>query len=133
MKPIDVKTTTKLKIIKNNKGKKMKKLKPKYRVNDIVRISKYKNLFEKGYEANFTTELFKVVKVNSTYPPTYILEDMDKNPIQGSFYEAELQKTQNPDVYLVEKMLKRKGRNVFVKWLGFSNEHNSWVSKNAIV
>ncbi|GBP03914.1 hypothetical protein EVAR_91075_1 [Eumeta japonica] len=60
-------------------------------------------------------------------------EDYNGNPIKGGFYEEELSKASHPDTYLVEKVLKTKGEKVLVKWLGFSNNHNSWISKDEIL
>lgn len=105
----------------------------KFKVGDVVRISKTKHVFEKGYVPNWTTELFKIVKVQITNPVTYLLEDMIGAPIKGGFYEQELQKTNNPDVYLVEKVLRRKGNKVYVKWLGFDKSHNSWIDSTNIL
>lgn len=101
----------------------------KFSVGDIVRISKAKHIFEKGYMPNWTTELFKVSKVKITNPVTYLLEDLEGSPIKGAFYEAELQQTKQPDLYLVEKVLRKRGNKVYVKWLGFDNRHNSWINK----
>lgn len=72
----------------------------KYNIGDIVRISKYKHVFEKGYLPNWTTELFEIVKVCVTNPVVYLLKDMQGQPIQGCFYEDELQKTSQPNVYI---------------------------------
>lgn len=91
----------------------------KFKIGDDVRISKYKNLFAKGYTPNWTTEIFKIIKIKKTNPATYLLQDGQGQPIAGSFYEHELQRTSNPDVYLVERVIKRRGDNIFVKWLGF--------------
>lgn len=107
--------------------------KVKYKIGDHVRISKYKGDFQKGYTPNWSTEIFKVIKVNNTIPVTYKIEDQRKQLILGSFYEQELQKTKFPDVYLVEKVLKKKGNKLFVKWLGLSSNENSWIDKKAIV
>ncbi|KAJ8911384.1 hypothetical protein NQ315_013519 [Exocentrus adspersus] len=108
--------------------------KPKFKVGDIVRVSKSKHVFEKSYKPNWTTELFKIVKVQITNPITYLLEDnMQEHPIRGGFYEEELQKTSNPDIYLVEKVLKRKGKKVYVRWLGFDQSHDSWIDITNIV
>ena len=60
---------------------------PKFKVGDMVRISKYKSTFTKGYEANFTEELFKVNKVIRGYPNVYEIEDLEGDPIIGRFYE----------------------------------------------
>lgn len=107
--------------------------KRKFQVGDIVRLSKYKHLFEKGYTPKWTTELFKISKIKITNPTTYLLEDREGNPIKGCFYEEELQKTNHPDIYLVEKVLKRKGNKLYVKWLGFDKKHNSWIKTLNIV
>lgn len=128
-KPTDVTSTTRLTAYNHIKIF----LKPKFRIGDSVRISKFKGIFEKGYTANFSTELFKVVKINVTNPTTYLLEDLTGRPIKGCFYEMELQKSKHPDVYLVEKILRKKGNKIFVKWLGLPEEHNSWINKTAIV
>lgn len=105
----------------------------KYKIGDVVRISKQKALFEKGYTRNWSTELFTIQKVKITNPVTYLLEDYRKHPILGAFYESELQKVKHQDIYLVEKVIRKKGSKVFVKWLGLDNSHNSWVNKSEIV
>ncbi|XP_044578949.1 uncharacterized protein LOC123261422 [Cotesia glomerata] len=106
-----------------------KLLKNKFKVGDKVRISKYKNVYEKGYTANWTTEIFTINKVQNTNPTTYKLADYQDQPIEGAFYSEELSKTKHPDVYLVEKIVKKKGSKYYVKWLGFDTTHNSWINK----
>ncbi|KYN30174.1 hypothetical protein ALC57_00370 [Trachymyrmex cornetzi] len=105
----------------------------KFKVDDSVRVSKYKTVFEKGYTPNWTTEVFKIIKVQHTNPVTYLLEDYRGKSIAGAFYEHELHHTTHPDVYLVEKVLRRKGNWVYVKWLGFDGSHNSWIHKNNVI
>ena len=105
----------------------------KFKLGDSVRVSKYKTIFEKGYTPNWSTEVFKIVKVRQTNPVTYLLEDWRGNPIEGGFYEYELLKAAVPGVYLVEKILRRKDDKVFVKWLGFDKEHNSWINKDDVL
>lgn len=105
----------------------------KFKVNDLVRISKYREAFSKGYTPNWSNEIFKVVEVKKTNPYTYILEDSEGQKIKGGFYSEELNKVTHPNVYLVEKILKKKGKNVFVKWLGLSNKHNSWISSSKLI
>lgn len=107
--------------------------KGKYKVGDFVRISKHKHIFQKGYEPNWSTEIFIIDKVQLTNPVTYKLKDLHNNSIEGGFYEFELQKTTHSNVYLVEKILRKKGSQVYVKWLGFNNTHNSWVDKSNII
>ena len=111
---------------------------PRFSLNEMVRVSKYKNIFEKGYEANFTEEIFKIVKIFRGDPNMYGLEDHEKEPIIGKFYESELSVVdKKDDIYKVEKTLKRKkvkGKEmVLVKWLGYSNKHNSWIPKESVV
>jgi len=67
--------------------------KPTLNVGDRVRIQKYKNIFEKGYTPEWTKEIFVVDKVNNTNPITYKIKDLSEEPILGSFYAEELQKT----------------------------------------
>lgn len=134
-KPSDVNKANQM-IIKSNIIKSRRHLldlKPKFQVGDYVRISKFKGDFYKGYTPNWSTEIFIIVKVNPTNPPTYQLEDKHKQKILGSFYEYEIQRTKFPDLYLIEKVIKRKGNKLFVKWLGLSDKNNSWVNKNSVV
>lgn len=105
----------------------------KFKVGDFVRISKYREMFSKGYLASWSNEIFVIKKVKVTNPATYILHDQKGEEIQGGFYNEELQKVKHPDVYLVEKVLRRKGNKVYVKWLGLEKSHNSWISKNEIL
>lgn len=102
-------------------------LNTKFKKGDIVRISKSKTIFAKGYLPNWGTELFTITKVKRTTPVTYELEDHQGQPIKGCFYKEELQKTKHPDVYIIEKIIKKKGNKMYVKWLGFDSSHNSWV------
>ncbi|CAK1578742.1 unnamed protein product [Parnassius mnemosyne] len=105
-------------------------VKRKY-VGDYVRISKYKGTFENGYTPNWSTEIFIIRKLQNTIPTTYLIEDTIRGqPILGGFYAQELQKTKNPNIYLVEKVLRRKGNKVLVKWLGLSSSENSWIDKS---
>jgi len=105
----------------------------RFKVGDSVRVSKYKTLFEKGYTPSWTTEVFKITKVQKTNPVTYLLEDSCGKSVAGGFYEYELHRVTNPDVYLVEKVLRKRKNEVYVKWLGFDNSHNSWIHKNNVL
>lgn len=127
MKPKDVDKSNANKLLKSAYTHLKVVGKQKFKSGDIVRISKSKHVFEKGYVPNWTTELFKISKVNITNPTTYILEDMQGQPISGGFYEAELQKTKQPDVFLIERIIRKKGKKMYVKWLGLNNSNNSWV------
>uniref|UniRef100_A0A1Y1MVM7 Integrase catalytic domain-containing protein n=1 Tax=Photinus pyralis TaxID=7054 RepID=A0A1Y1MVM7_PHOPY len=129
MKPIEVKADTKLDAYNHIKLFNNKKC--RFNVGDVVRISKFKSIFAKGYTPNWSSELFKIIKVQITNPVTYLLEDMKAKPILGGFYEHELQKAKYSDVYLVEKVLRRKKDKVYVKWLGL--DEKSWIDKNNVV
>ena len=104
--------------------------KSKYRVGDKVRISKYKRpVFDKGYTANWTEEVFTVDKIQYTNPITYRLKDLSGEEISGSFYEQEMQKAVQ-DVYRIEKVIRRDPRKgkALVKWSGYPEKFNSWVN-----
>lgn len=117
------------------KSPKLAVKKAKLNLGNLVRISKYKGVFSKGFDINWSTELFKIYKINNSSPLTYMLQDLNNQPIKGCFYESELQKTEFPDIYLVEKILKerkRKGvQEVLVKWLGFSDP--TWTEKQNVI
>ncbi|XP_074096350.1 uncharacterized protein LOC141525687 [Cotesia typhae] len=102
----------------------------KFKVGDKVRISKYKHVFDKGYTPNWTTEIFTIKSVQNTNPTTYKLVDYQDQPIEGGFYNEELSKVKYPDVYLVEKVIRKRGHKYYVKWLGFDTKHNSWINKS---
>ena len=130
MKPQDVTAEDEEKLMHRfKKQRKIPRRKPKFKVGDRVRVSKHKLVFEKGYTPNWTTEIFTVDQVMSTNPVTYNLKDYPNQPI-GGFYEQELVKVRHPDIYLVEKVIKKRGDKVFVKWLGFDSLHNSWTDKS---
>ena len=77
--------------------------------------------------------MFTISQQLNTQPPTYRLKDFNGEEIQGSFYEPELQKT-NQEVYRIEKVLRRRTRNgvkeVFVKWKGYPAAFNSWIKQS---
>ena len=123
MKPIDVKDNTYINADKeiNNKG-------PMFKVGDHVRISKYKNIFAKGYMPNCREEVFLIKKVKNTVPWTYVINDLNGEEITGTFYEKELQKTSQEE-FRIEKVIRRKGDKFYVKWRGFDNSFNGWIDK----
>jgi len=79
----------------------------RFKIGDPVRISKFKTIFEKDYTPNWFTEIFYTVKTQRTNPATYLLKDYQGKSVAGGFYEHELQRVSNPDVYLVEKVLRK--------------------------
>ena len=109
-------------------NKKVNDKHPKFKVGDHVRSSKYKNIFAKGYTPNWSSEVFVVSKIKNTVPWTYIINDLNGEEIIGTFYEKELQKT-NQKEFRIEKVIRRKGDKLYVKWKGYDNSFNSWNDK----
>ena len=102
MKPIDVKDNTYINTDKETNDKD-----PKFKVGDRVRISKYKNIFAKGYTPNWSEEVFVIKKVKNTVPWTYVTNDLNGEEIMGTFYEKELQKTSQEE-FRIEKVIKKR-------------------------
>ena len=90
---------------------------PKIKVGDHVRISKFKNVFAKGYIPNWSEEIFIIKKIKNSMPWTYVISDLNGEEIVGSFYEKELQKTKQKN-FRIEKVIKKKGNKLYVKWKG---------------
>ena len=114
MKPVDVKDNIYIDFEKevNDRDSKFKI--------DHVRISKYKYIFAKGDMPNWSEEVFVIKKVN-----------INGEEISGTFYEKELQKT-NQKEFRIEKVIK-KGDKLYVKWKGYDNSFNSWIDKKDLV
>ena len=97
MKHVDVKLSTHI-----DSSKKINDKDPKFKIGDIVRISKYKNVFVKGYVPNWTEEDFVIKKIGNTVSWTYLISDLKSEEIVGTFYKKELQKA-NQKEFRVEK------------------------------
>ena len=76
--------------------------------------------------------MFKISQIQLTIPVTFKISDYNGEEIQGSFYEQELLKTV-PDVFRIEKVLRRKRDKSLVKWMGYSKSFNYWIDSKAIV
>ena len=76
-----------------------------FEVGDHVRISKYKNIFAKGYMPNWSEEVFVIKKVKNTVLWTYVINDLNGEETTGTFYEKELQKT-NQEEFRIEKVIR---------------------------
>ena len=103
---------------------------PKIKVDDRIGISKYKNIFAKGYAQSWSED-FVVKKIKNTVPWTYVISDLYGDPIAGTFDEKELQKT-NQEESRKEKVIKRKGDKLYIKWKGYDNSFNSWINKTTL-
>ena len=101
---------------------------PKIKVGNNVRISKYKNIFAKDYVPNWSEEVFVIKKVKNAVPWIYVFSNLNGEEIVGTFYEKQLQKTYQKEVR-VDKVIKRKGDKLYVKWKGYHNYFNSWINK----
>ena len=127
MKPVDV-TNDSYAEYNEHSNKKH----PKFKVGDRVRISKYKNIFSKGYGLNWSEEGFIVSGIKNRVPWTYVVRGLNGEKIVGIFYEKELQKT-NQKEFRIENVLKRKGDKLYVKWKGYGNSFNSWINKRDLI
>ena len=109
----------------------------KFQLGDWVRISKVKRIFEKGYTANWSQEIFQIVSTTILEPPMYYLEDYNGEKIKGCFYIEELQKTELHDIFLINEILKQKkihGRKQYlVSWVGYGEKFNSWVDESDLL
>ena len=81
---------------------------------------------------NWSEEVFVIKKVKNTVPWTYVINDLNGEEIIETFYEKELQKTDQKK-FRIEKVLKKKGDKLYVKWKGYNNSFNSWIDKKEIV
>ena len=113
MKSVDVKDDTYI-----NFKKEVNDRNPKFKIGDHVRIFKCKNIFAKGYTPNWSEEAFVVSKIKNQVPWTYVINDLNGEETIGTFFEKELQKTDQKEVR-IEKVIKRKGEKLYVKWKGY--------------
>ena len=103
MKPIDVKSNTYIDSSKETNNKN-----PKFKIGDIVIISKYKNMFANVYASNWPKDVLVIKKVKNTVLWTYVINDLKGGEIAGMFYEKELQKTYQKQ-FRIEKIIKKNG------------------------
>ena len=119
MKPIDVKSNSydEYNVDSNAKD-------PKFKISDHVRISKYKNIFAKGYALNWPEEVFVISKIKNTVPWTFVINNLKGKEIVGTFHKKELQRT-NQEEFRREKVIERKLNKLYVKWKGYDNSFNN--------
>ena len=123
MKPVDVKDNAYIDFEKEVNHKD-----PKFKIGDHVRISKYKNIFAKGYMPNWSEEVFIISKIKNTVPWTYII-----NNFNGKKLLEHVMKKTNQKEFRIEKVLKKKGDKLDVKWKGYDKSFNSWIDKKDLV
>ena len=105
---------------------------PKFIVGDDPAISKYENIFAKGYTPNWSEEIFVIKKDKNTVPQTYVINDLNEEEIVGKFYENELQKI-NEKEFRIEKVIKRKCDKLYITWKKCNNSFNSLIDTKDIV
>ena len=116
-------------------GKKGKFKKPQFKVGDRVRLNKKFRTFKKGYLPGWTEEVFVVKSVKGGKVPTYKVEEWDGSLLRGTFYEQDLQKVnvKDDDLFRIEKIVKRKGDKVLVRWKGWPVKYDSWLEKKDVL
>ena len=118
---------------------KVKRIKPKFSIGQAVRISKFKDHFDRGFTQQFQEEIYKIKSISTRLPiPTYELQTLDEDEtLIGNFYANELTKVAIPEIFTIEKILKRKKdkktnkKLVLVKWKGYRNP--SWIPEEDVV
>ena len=81
---------------------------------------------------NWSEEVLIIKKAKNTAPWTYVINDLNGEEIIGTFHEKELQKT-NQKEFRIEKVPKRKGDTLYVKWKGYDNRFNSWIDEKDLI
>ena len=81
---------------------------------------------------NWSEKIFVVSKIKNTVLQTYVISDLNGEKLAGSFYEKEMQKT-SQEKFRIEKVLKRKGDKLYVKWKRYDNSFNSWIGKKGLI
>ncbi len=132
MRPADVRTKHEAQLWLKMYGQQVPETRKPMAEKTLVRMSKTKGDFEKGYAPNWTEEQFHVSSVAPTPRMVYKVKDLAGEPIEGCFYQEELQNVDNSAYkYLVEKIIAHRGpannRESLVKWKGWPNKFNTWL------
>ena len=101
---------------------------------DRVRLNKKFRTFKKSYLPGWTEEVFVVDRVKDGPIPTFRIVEWDGTPVVGTFYTQDLQKVRVADdaLFRVEKVLRRKGTKLLVRWKGWPNKYDSWIDKKDV-
>ena len=120
MKPLDVKDNTYIDSMELHSNED-----PNLEVGDHVGILRYKNIFANGCTPNWSEETFVIKKVKNSIPWTNVINDLNGTEIFGTFFEKELQKT-NQREFRTKKVIKKKGDKLFIKWKGCDSSFNRY-------
>ena len=118
-----------------------RKMRCKYKIGDLVRISEEKKIFDKAYEGKWTVEIFEIARNSKTRNPVvFYLKDLAGEPIDCFFYEEELSRVKLllPEIdFEIEQILttrgKGKNKELLVKWRGYGKNFNSWIKASKVV
>ena len=97
-----------------------------------MRISKYKNIFAKGNTPNWSEKIFVIKEIKNRVLRIYVIDDVKDEEIIGTFYEKVLQNKDQQE-FRIEKVIKRNGDKLYVKWKGYDNLFYSWINKKDLV
>ena len=101
---------------------------------EMVRVSRIKGGFEKGYVPNWTEQHYRVEGAEGRHRRVYKLQNIRGEPIDGTYYQEEIQPIKQNE-FRVEKILKRRtnsegNKEALVKWKGWSEKFNTWIPTN---
>ena len=103
------------------------------KVGDYVRLANVENIFSRGFLPLWTDQIYIIQDVLSTQPVTYRVKEINGDELIGTFYKEELQRVGVPDEqteYRVERVIMRRGKKLYVKWLGYPESENSWINQD---
>ena len=123
MEPVDVKLITHI-----NSSKEINDEDPKFKIGDIVRISKFKKIFAKAYIENWLEEVFVITKVKDTVPWTYVISNLKGEEFVGTSYKKNCKKQIEKSLGL-KNVKNRKGDKLYIKWKDYDNSFISWIDK----
>ena len=129
----DPSTHEKIRIRMSAYHAKIKPVKPKFKVGDLVRISKMSGKFGRGYEERAVQEVFRIHSIERKFPkPLYVLSNYrGDETIKGKFYQNELVRFNGS--FRIEKVLRKRVRNgirqIYVKWKGYDDSYNEWIDE----
>ena len=139
MRPVDVTKANERKIFNRMYGEHFASSdEQKFSQKEPVRISSAKTVFDKGYLPNWTDEVFKISDTVKHPKKVYKIEDIEGEPVKGTFYPEELQSVTYdfPSKFSVEQVLKERKRKgvteIFVHWKGYPSRYNSWIAKSEL-